>query len=700
MASKKSEREDIVTRIQRWIGEGADFCRDEHNRVEENNLYVAGRQWQEGDIARQLAKDRPAFDMNKVLPALNAIANREIMNRFVSKVYGRSKSDSAWAEVCNEFIRWQQDQSFTEHEESMGFRSAVASGYACMHKYWDPLADDGEGALIDEEIPIWHMLWDSRARKQNLEDRRWHICGKFVPRDEAEHAYSALGARQKRFFSKLDNYDEDLERSRASSTGSAWAWESVANGRWYNKAEEEVFIVEAEWVTVRDQYRAAVPTQLLDYAELIASPEFQVFILVDQETGELVDALGHSMLEELGEQAQALPLQPITGADFANLEPPMQEQIRDLMLAATENEIFETRKELQAWMDQYFDITSKEFTDFYEDPKRVVKYAVMIDDELLDHGERPQGFTYQFMTGWPKQTREKTTYFGFVDVAKGPQDWRNTFMALVLTRLAMSPKQTLLIEEGAVEDIDQFYNELANPRGAAVVPAGFLTGNRFTTLPPPTIPPLEIHLMQAADQGVNEMGGLSGVDLGQQSDLRRVSGTVVQSVKEASNTILAIFFDSLRRYRKNNAKLTLRCMKEFYEPDQVARIVGEEKAATLQTWDNWPEIARFDIKIDEAPTSISERMEFFDFLTRTGTLESWVQQGLIPPHKVFEWVPWMPDSDRQEIMEYQQQQQANQQAQGQLDQLIQQLSQVEDPQVQEIVQSFQQPPGAESTPAQ
>jgi hypothetical protein len=680
------EKEELLDRIKRWLSEGADDCKDEHDRCEENNLYIAGSQWREGDVARQAARDRPSFDMNKVLPALNAIANREIMNRFVSKVYARSKEDGGWADVANEFIRWQQDLSSTEHEESMSFRNMVASGYSVMHKYWDSLAEDGEGQIVDEDLPIWWMLWDGRARKQNLEDRRWHICGKFVPKEEAEEAYGELSPSSRKFFKNLFRDDAEFD-PKAIHGGARWPWEAVAAGRWYNRADAEVFVIETEYLAIKEQYKAAIPVFLQDYADLIANPESQIAILQDPESGEIQQVLTMAQLEELGEQVAQMPLQPLTGQDFAAMDEETQAQIRQMMLMETQMEVFETRKELNAFGDQYFDIVGEDFEDFYKDSKRIVKYVVMVADEILEAGERPMGFTYQFMTGWPKITRDKTTFFGFVDVAKGPQDWRNTFMSLVLTRLAQSPKQTLLIEEGAVEDIDHFYDQLANPRGAAQVPAGFVSGNRFLQLDPPHFPPMEGQLVQMADSGVSEMGGLSGVDLGQQADLRRVSNTTVQSVRESSNTILAVFFDSLRRYRKTNAKATLRFMKEFYQPEQVIRIVGQEKAPFVSTPDKWPEFERFDIKIDESPTSVSERMEFFDFLTRTGTLDKWVSSGFLPPGKVFEWVPWMPESDRQEILQYQQQKEAEKNV---LQQLLQQLQEIQDPQVQEIVQQAQQ----------
>jgi hypothetical protein len=636
---KREQSEDeesaLVKKIQRWISEGADNCVSIHDRCEENNSYVAGdAQWAEGDIERQKAKDRPHMPMNKVLPALNSIANREIMQRYVPKAYGRSRSDGGWAEVFDEFMRWQRDMSETEHEESMTFRSCVSSGYACAHKYWDPLEDDGRGLILDEEVPVWWMLWDSRARKQNLVDRRWHICGKFVALAEAEEEYGDVTPRSRSMFDSFGRESVlDLAGTRA---GGRWPWLSIATGKWYSTAEEEVFLMEVEWKDISIEFKAAIPVRINELVALISDPEASIQLTLP------------------APQGVQPPVITVTGEQYAGMGASRQRKIRDLLLAETKLEIFKDRGDLREFEDTYLELTGDAFTDWAKYKKYAHKYAVMCGETILEYGDRPMGFTYEFMTGIPKATREGTTFFGFVDVAKGPQDWRNTFMSLALTRLATSPKQTMIIEESAVEDVDEFFDQLSNPRGAAIVPDGFIAGQKHLLLQPPTFPPFERELMSIAEQGVGEQAGLSGIDTGAQQDLRRISGTVVQSVREASNTILALFFDALRRYRRRNGHLTMRFMYEFYSPEQVARIVGEEKAGFVPDKASWPDIERFDIKIDEAPTSPTERMEFFDFLTRTGTLEKWVDQDRIPFDMVLDWLPYVSEPDRMKIKEYQQ----------------------------------------------
>lgn len=665
---EKKKDTDLVRQFSRWINEGADNCSDIHARVEENWNYVSGDQWAKGDLERQKQRERPAMPLNKIMPVLNAIANREIMNRYVPRAYGRAGQDEQWAEVANMFIDWQRENAESEHEESMAFRAAVASGYGCMHFFWDPLANEGDGALMQEEVPIWMMLWDSRARKQNLVDRRWHVCGKWVPLDEAEQRWGLTKEGQD-LFKKARNDDQTMLSAGTDlvmhNHQGRWAWDGVASGRWTNSAEKEIFITEVEWKDTKSFYRAAVPTRMAEWAAFLVDPNGQF---------------------QYGEDEQGNP-QVLTYQQYLQMEPEMQQEWTNSIMMDTTLVDYETREELLAIGDQYEDLFGVEFTLYTVQDRYEYKYAIMIQDVLVEQGIRPMGFTYEFITGFPWDTKERTKFTGFVDLAKGLQDWRNAFMSLALTRLATSPKSQLLIEEGVIDDQDEFLDQIANPRGVQFVPDGFVSSGRWIKLDPPTFAPVDRELIALADQGINELVGISGIELGQQGDLRRISGNVVQSVKEASNTILALLFDGLRRYRKRAGKLILGFMHEMYTPEEIARIVGEEKSQFILPYEEWPDASLFDIKFDEGRASISEKMETFDFLTRTGTFQDWVNRGWLPMEVALEMIPSLTESDKMKIRQHMQR---VQQQNDRFNQLWEFLQQDQSGAGQQLAQQFQQ----------
>lgn len=644
----KQERDKIIKKINSFMGEGISHCPVKHSRVEENFVYANGEQWSKGDIERQKLKDMPYIPWNGIQKIVNAIANREIVERFVPKVFGRSKTDGGVANILDEACRWQRDIAESEHIESIAVRGMVIGGYGCMHKYWDPTENNGSGKIMDEDVPIWNMLWPSRARQTNLADRRWHICGRWLTIEEANARFGTISRNNskimKKLMTKLDSYrtakasgfdlsgmGDQLDKDIGSAFG-AYDWGQIQRGQWVSVASEEMFIIECEWMEQLDSFKVAYPDRFLELESFMLGIEPQIMVdIPDPQTGET--------------QAQ-----PMTMEQFNQLEKPMKDQlIASILDPSTEKDF--TTQELSEFEDRYFMLLGREFQDYRKVTRNVIKYAIVHNNELLDYGDRPHGFTYEFLTGFPVETRMGADFKGVVDVAKGPQDYRNALLSSALALYMSSPKRPMLLEEGAVPDMDRFLNEFAKPSGVIKVPAGFVTSGKYVVLDSPSFPPMQEALIQIAQGAIDESFGLSSIEQGTQGDLRRVSGNVVQAAKSAGNTILSILFDSIRRFRKRYGLLNLKMIQVAYSPDQIIRIVGEEKAEDMPIPEQWPSIDLYDIKLDEEPVGVTERIDLMDFLTRTGTLEKWVAAGYLTFEDALEFMPQIPESDKRKIIE-------------------------------------------------
>jgi len=132
-------------------------------------------------------------------------------------------------------------------------------------------------------------------------------------------------------------------------------------------------------------------------------------------------------------------------------------------------------------------------------------------------------------------------------------------------------------------------------------------------------------LLMIIESGVEGMLGLNSIESGSQGDLRRVSGVVATQANKASSTILANYFDSLKRYRKRWGMLNIKFLQTAYEPKQMARVVGGEVAQALAGVSEWPEVNRFDVKVEENPTTVSEQMDAVKTLISSGTLQNWTE---------------------------------------------------------------------------
>lgn len=641
----KSDKE-LFQRLNGYIQEASYFCEPEHIRCEENERYVRGYQWAEGDALRQKDKERPALALDSLTKVLNAVANREIMDRYVSKVFGISSEDWGVAEAMDTLCTWQRDRAETEHEESMAFRKSCASGYGVMRKWWDEAAMYGHGQIKDEEIPIWTMLWDPRARRQNLTDRRYHIYGKYVPITEidAEFGNRKVSKKLKSIASNGGRFTDSSMTSTA--TGTRWGWRDVAGGRWFLSSQKELFVVELEELIKKTVYKVAVPVRMQEWSMFLSDPQGQIDLGVQDENGQPIT---------------------LTIQQYNESEEDQKRAYATVVLSDTELVIMEKKAELDALDEVYETFTGQELR-YSHKPKEEIHYAIITKDLVLQKGIRPMGFTFEFMTGCPFEQRDGMRFYGFADMGKGAQDMKNVLFSNLLSLYQSSSKNRIIFEEGLIDNPNQFFSDYAKVGGPMQVPDGFVGqfDQRWKMMEQQQYPPMLKELVELVSGAVESLFGLSSLETGSQGDLRRVSGTTATQAKQASNTIIAIWFDGLKRYRKRFGMLNVKYLQTMYEPKDMARIAGEEVAAGLGGIEAWPDVNRFDIKIDEAPTSISEQMQTADFLTRTGTLDKWVDSNKLAFADAIDLMVTLPKSTREKIKKNSQQMQ-------QYEQTIQQL---------------------------
>ena len=158
-------------------------------------------------------------------------------------------------------------------------------------------------------------------------------------------------------------------------------------------------------------------------------------------------------------------------------------------------------------------------------------------------------------------------------------------------------------------------------------------------------------LLDLANRGVENSLGISPIDLGAQDDLRRISGKVVQAAQLASNVIVAVLFDSMRKFRRAYGLTNVRFLRHMYDPAELIKIVGDEKAQDVPLdSEAWNDILLYDIAIDEQPASPTELMETLGFLTQTDLLGKWLDRGWIQFEDALDLIPAIPASKKRDII--------------------------------------------------
>ena len=470
------EEKVILDAYRAAIGEGVDHCEEKHTRWEENQRYTRGLQWSQGDIERQARRERPAVPWNDTFKVVHAISNREMVSRMVPKVFGRNLADEGVANVLDESCRWQRQYSDSEHYESMAFRSAAMCGYGVAHKYWDPVANDGEGQVVDKDVPLCEMLWPSRARDMNLSDRRWHIHGRWVDIDLADEIWGTTDKRISRMLGKAKKDAKlerdgiidtsDLGKSESSPASPGWSWSYVRSGKYMNLAKEEVFVGEFEWQEAEYRFRAAVPKRFYEWVAFLNGGGPLEMEAPDPQTGQTM-------------------MVPVALEQYSPLPVDQQEAFRDAFLADTEITYFDDRAELNEFLDLYYETMDKEFDLYAKTGRRVTKFAVIVNDKVVESGVRSYGWSYHFITGFPFETRDGMDFYGIPDLVKGPQDYKNALISNMLSMYMASPKGALVVEESLIPNSNAFFDQLSKPAGAVIVKDGFFAQQRHQFLAPP-----------------------------------------------------------------------------------------------------------------------------------------------------------------------------------------------------------------------
>lgn len=681
-----TEEEEIEIRMAGRITEGASFCEEIHRRALLNHAYVAPpaeAMWSEEDVTRNEERERPSLVDNKIIPSINAVSGQEILGRYMATIGSRSRDRQASgiAEVLDGTVRWMHEEAFTEHEVSLMFRNALITGYGVLHKYHDHRAgDDGDGQVLDAEVQVTKMIWDSSAKGQNLHDRKWQMEAAWIPEDEipVEWLY-ALGepkksGRRRGYHDALDDWFD--ARAKTPLTG-GWNWGQISAGRHWNKAEKEVCVVRYEWKEVEEVYRAAVPVGLEAWEEAAMTG---VATLEDQEV------------------------------DLSQYGPEEVVQVRDMLLAQTELRTL-TRRELLETKRRIQDATGERFEDYHSFERWKYRFAWMANGRVVEVGDIPVSrFTYMFLTCFPWVGEDFVIYYGMVDIARGGQDFRNRFLSLALSILAVSTKEGLVIEESALgAHKDSFANDLARPGGLAIVPDGFFGAKRYDKLGSPQPPAFLPDFIGLADSAVQSPFGLSASSLGNVPDPRRVSSAALGQIREAASTVMSLPFDSLKRHRQEEGNLSVAFALEYVPEETMVDVVGAEKAKWILDEqgmplpkEQWSNRVRLKVRVGEAPVSQDDRKEIFDFLTRTGIFAQWLDQDRIPIEVAVQMIPTLQESDREKIIQHNEMKSAVPQVAQllQSDPTIMQYMQ-STPEGQQLLALFQQqaPPGGAAAAA-
>lgn len=223
---------------------------------------------------------------------------------------------------------------------------------------------------------------------------------------------------------------------------------------------------------------------------------------------------------------------------------------------------------------------------------------VLIEKKPLKCGS----FTLKCMTG--KRDRNKGTWYGLVRAMADPQMWANKWLSQLLHIINSNAKGGLLYETGVFANPDKAKQEWARPDSLVEVQPGALGRGAVLPKQPPALPAGLKDLLTFSVESLPQVSGINLEMLGLAQ--REQAGVLEAQRKKSGYAILAVFFDALRKYRKEQGRVLLDYIQRYLSDGRLVRIQGKSGAQYVPLI-RQPGVAKYDVVVDEAPMSANQK---------------------------------------------------------------------------------------------
>lgn len=263
---------------------------------------------------------------------------------------------------------------------------------------------------------------------------------------------------------------------------------------------------------------------------------------------------------------------------------------------------------------------------------------------LEDNQPDPERSTFNVMTGhWD---RKEKRFYGLLRSMKDPQKFANKWLSQTLHIIGANSKGGLLIEEGAVSDINQFEEDWASADSISWVKTGMLDKVREKT--GPQMPQALMALTEFAITSIRDVSGVNMELLG----LRDANqpGVLEYQRRQSAMTTMARYFDALRFYRKRQGHTILNFLRNYIAPQgRLVRLVKDEQTQYVPLAMDEGTV-KFDVIVDDAPSAPNEKEKAWSVIEQMMPLLQQADLALDDWADILEYSP-LPSSFADKVRE-------------------------------------------------
>lgn len=267
---------------------------------------------------------------------------------------------------------------------------------------------------------------------------------------------------------------------------------------------------------------------------------------------------------------------------------------------------------------------------------RSYKRAILGSKAILETSDGPAkgGFCLKCITG--DRDRNKGTWTSLVRTMIEPQRWANKWISQSMHIMNAGAKGGILAEASAFANIRDAEESWADPTVIVEVTEGAISGSKIMARPSNPMPQGLPELLQLALSSIRDSSGINLETLGMVE--KNQPGILEHMRKQAGMTVLAGYFDALRRYRKDQGRTLLWYITKFISDGRLIKIGGNERAQYVPLL-RQPDTVEYDVIVDDTPTSPNLKEQAWGVLTQ---MMPFMARMNVPPQIYIELLRYSP----------------------------------------------------------
>lgn len=250
---------------------------------------------------------------------------------------------------------------------------------------------------------------------------------------------------------------------------------------------------------------------------------------------------------------------------------------------------------------------------------------------ILDRGPCPvKGFTFRCLTGL--FDRNNNLHYGLMFLMIDPQMYANKWLSQIMHIINSNAKGGYFYEGDAFANIQKAEQEMSKPNSNTRLNPGGLA--KIQKKEPPNYPEGIDRLLNYAMSAISDLVGVNLEMLGVAN--RDQPGVLEHQRKQAGITVLADFFDALRRYRKEQGRILAEFILEYISDGRLVRISGTELGKYVPLLKENLSF-KYDIIVDDSPSSPNQKEKTFAVIT--SLIPTLLEAGIPIPPELLDYAP-------------------------------------------------------------